>query len=614
MPGVTRVGRLDGRLRLARGISLLSVAAAFISIAFANEPANLAQWAALLAATSAAVVSLLVPRALRIVAAKLGGASASLEAITDARWQLEDKSQVYRQLLDAQQALILRRDRNGRIVFANRAFCAAFGIEATYIVDSAFGPEVLEVEPVSADDIADTKALELTRTRDGDRWIAWEHTTDINAAGEPERQSVGRDVTKERETEVELKEARDQAETANRAKSRFLAAMSHEIRTPMNGILGMASLLRDTPLSDEQQTYMRAIEESAQALVVLIDEILDFSKIEAGKLVLASDIFSVHGCVSRALELLGPQAAAKGLNFTCGIAADVPELVRGDEIRVRQIVLNLLSNAVKFTESGSVEVRVFTVHGRGRKSSGTHVAVEVKDTGIGFSPDVMRRIFEEFEQGELNAARREGGTGLGLAISRRLARAMGGDILAEGELGAGAKFTAILKLADVAAPESPPGMAPVAPHAVADAAAAGLKVLIVEDNAINALIARRVIERAHGTAVVVADGLAAVEAVERTFETGTRPFDIILMDVFMPVLDGFEATKAIKAMHAPKSGSRKAPPIIALTANAFPEDRQRCLAAGMDDYLAKPFDAAHLRDLLLRWRPGTVSADAITAA
>ncbi len=613
--GVAHIADAESRLRLAARLALVSVVAAFASIALSSLPATLSQWLALAAGTTAAVVSLLLPSALRVTATQLGGASLSLEAITDARWQLEDKAQVYRHLLDAQQALIVRRDRNGRIIFANKAYCATFGIESTHIIESTFSPEVLAIEPESGNGVAATQTFELTRTRDGDRWIAWEHATDINVTGEQERQSVGRDVTDLREAEAELTEARDQAEAANRAKSRFLAAMSHEIRTPMNGILGMASLLRDTPLSEEQQTYMRAIEESAQALVVLIDEILDFSKIEAGKLVLASEVFSIHTCISRAMELLGPQAAAKGLKFGCSISSDVPPLVRGDEMRVRQVVLNLLSNAVKFTEVGAIEVRVFTVHGRGRKSGGTHVAIEVKDTGIGFSPDVMRRIFEEFEQGELDTKRREGGTGLGLAISRRLARAMGGDILAEGEIGIGAKFTAILKLANVAAPsEALPEAEQPLPDAAPEGAAAGLRVLIVEDNAINALIARRVIERSAGAAFVATDGLAAVEAVERTFEPGARTFDLILMDIFMPVLDGFEATKAIKAMHASKSGSRKVPPIIALTANAFPEDRQRCLAAGMDDYLAKPFDAAHLRDVLVRWRPVAAVGDAITAA
>lgn len=427
-----------------------------------------------------------------------------------------------------------------------------------------------------------------------------EDTTDANWRASDEAHSMR-----------ELIAAREEAVASSRAKSRFLAQMSHEFRTPMTGILGMASLLSDTKLSDEQKSYLTAVEQSAQALLTLVDDILDTSKIEAGKVALTAHAFSIEACVASAIELLTPLAAAKGLTISLTVSPDVPAHVSGDERRVRQIVLNLLSNAVKFTSTGGVTVRVsFADAGEGAEPN---VTIAVADTGPGLSQSELGRLFGEFEVAGPAYARRDDSSGLGLALSRKLARAMGGDIRAESTLGEGATFTVVLVL-----PRAEAGQLGQPLERGGDIAGeldmSGLRVLIAEDNPISALLARRVVERADGLPTVVADGRAAIDAVSAALDAGGGGFDLILMDVLMPDIDGFQATAAIRDRYARDAESRSAPPIIALTANAFAEDRQRCLDAGMDDYLAKPFDAGHLRGIVARWRPRRRSDTAASAA
>lgn len=526
--------------------------------------------------------------------AELQAANDRIEHLNDTRWQLAETQTRFRELLDSQTELIVRRDRDGRIVFANAAFCKAFGIALDDVRGNTYWPPVIQSLSSQACDAGGTRRIESLQTVCGSRWFEWEQLR-VAAADEPgDIQYVGRDVTEALRLESELRDARDQADAANRAKSRFLAAMSHEIRTPMNGILGMVSLIQETHLSDEQQAYTRAIDLSAKSLLALIDEILDFSKIESGKLQLSLAPFSLRGCVASALELMQPNAARRGNALSHTIDDDVPLLMLGDAVRLRQIILNLVSNAVKFTENGTISVAV-------HRKTATQYALVVRDTGIGFSEETMRVLFHEFEQAEDLQGGRQDGTGLGLAISQRLARAMGGDITAVGVLGEGATFTATFNLSEyaqdgaTAAADEEAETTRLAQRSVRDTGAP--RILLAEDNDVNALLARRVCERAGCTVVVVKDGRAAVEAVAQSATQAGQAFNLILMDVFMPQLDGLEATRLIKA--APGD----CPPIIALTANAFADDRDRCLAAGMDDYLAKPFDVQQLQAVVQRWLP-----------
>lgn len=542
--------------------------------------------------------------------------AAGLEDVKDAHWELADRASQYRELLDVQRDFVVRRSADGRLVFANRAFCDAFGVRCEDLLGSTFEPPVLLEDELPEPSACNRRIVQLLRTQKGKRWIAWDVQEIKGEEGKTEFQGVGRDVTIERAIERELKEARNQAETASRAKSRFLATMSHEIRTPMNGILGMISLMRDTQLDAEQRTCARIVEDSTRALLNLIDDILDFSKIEAGKLDLASKAFSLKACVAQAMQLLAPGAAAKRLSFTSTVTNDVPEWVQGDEMRVRQIVLNLLSNAVKFTEKGGIGVCLSLADGQDVGKGQCAITIKVTDTGVGFPREFMARLFDEFEQSDTTAGRHPGGTGLGLAISKRLARAMGGDIFAETNSEEGTSFTAILRFDVAERPDSysPIAAAPRLPLAcdanlALDMAAvcnvgAGFNVLIAEDNPINALLARKIVARAGGSSTIVGDGRLAIAAVWETLQRRQPAFDLILMDVLMPGVDGLMAAKSIKELFKERKHSGLVcPPIVALTANAFAEDRERCYAAGMDDYLAKPFEAHQLHDVLLRWMP-----------
>ncbi|OKO71927.1 PAS domain-containing hybrid sensor histidine kinase/response regulator [Bradyrhizobium sp. NAS96.2] len=664
---------------------------------------------------------------LRLMRRRLRTIAMHNEAMADRNWELQEAEQRASTLFEAQDDLIVLRDLDGRITYANDAYCALAQIARGELIGSTATLKVLEQGDTALESNGTKVYDQKIQGPLGPRWIAWREGLVRNDAGAPaEMQSVGRDVTDRTESEHALTEARDQADAANRAKSRFLAMASHEIRTPLNGIIGMSGLLMDTQLTPEQMTYVKAVKTSGDALMALIEELLDYSKIEAGKIDLEHRAFALSGLIEDITELLAPRAQTKGIEIAAYVDERLPMQVTGDAARLRQVLLNLAGNAIKFTATGGVALIV---------EPGiwpNEISFLVRDTGIGIAPEAQQRIFREFEQADDRIARSYGGTGLGLSISDRIVKRMGGRITLASTPGSGSTFEVSIPLTAADTGEANSFTAPdlagqsimlVAPHSIeaslisrrlqrwgaqtcivsdanvaeallperswhtvlidhmlgpqtmeafataarihathrivmvtpstrqdlaasetamftgylvkplrasslaarltaspeiaapslvsetvtepAPAAAPaappdkGLSILVAEDNEINALLMRSLLTRLGHNVVITTNGEQAMESWLSARSAGT-PYDIVLMDIQMPRLNGIETTKQIRAQEssglAGQSGRRT--PILALTANTLVEDRNACFEAGMDGFLIKPLDREKLEEAL----------------
>ena len=487
-------------------------------------------------------------------------------------------------------------DLRGNIQFVNDAFCRMFGFEKARVLGRSFKDlqhpdrhaQTLEIfssvyrtgEPVRSYE------YQVSSTLFVDQSISLER----DDSGRPVAfLSIFRDCTARKQAEEATARARAAAESANRAKSEFLANMSHEIRTPMNGIIGMTELALDGPLTPPQAECLDMIRSQAASLLTIVNDILDFSKIESRRVELESVPFTLSHAIDEVVRPLAMRAREKGITLGSSIAASVPARIVGDPVRLKQILTNVIGNAVKFTEEGSVTLEVTVQHAE----DGRHILhLLVSDTGIGIPPEKRSAIFEPFRQVDGSMTRRFGGTGLGLAISSTLAELMGGRIKVESTPGGGSTFD--IAIPAVAAPPNVRTESAVSAEVAATARrmvtpVKAARILIAEDNIINQRVAAALLTKRGHTVTVVNNGREAVDVLQR------EPFDLVLMDVQMPEMDGFEATAAIRERER-DTGRRIR--IVAMTAHAMSGDRERCLAAGMDGYLSKPIDQRSLFDVV----------------
>jgi PAS domain S-box-containing protein len=719
--GVRDAGDAQPRAWHVHGLVAFGVAALLLGwLAYATRAAPLLILSLLFLGVMALVAAAAMPRRAPVEppAVEESPTVQQMEELADRMWEMQESEQRFYGLLETLGDLVVHRDRDGRILYANRVMGELMECDTRDLVDKTLGELGIDIGLVPEAGFAEGERLSSTDVavhgKGGLRWFSWTELSLRDSEDSISHWAIARDITARKRAETALVNARERAEQASFAKSRFLATVSHEIRTPMNGIMGMATLLADTKLSAEQRTYVGAISTSASALLALIEDLLDYSKIEAGRLEIEPQRMSVRELVESVVELMAARAFAKSIGIGCHIAPDVPNSIVADPGRLRQILLNLLGNAIKFTEEGGVLVTVTTATHEGKRT----VAFKVDDTGPGLEKSALERIFQEFEQADTSSTRKHGGAGLGLAITRRLVDAMNGAIAVESAPGEGAAFTVHLPLVE---PEGVTEEAVLAlkgwdvailtPHAVEGEALAmtvrahggkarvfegeksalsllrrrkaafdviiidaaledetggllgrlrrkglragqaltliaptdrgrlskfrangysafiarpardrtllrlllntqvaeerpvgeerarrerrradggGLRVLVAEDNEINAMLARVTLTKAGHKVAVVTNGRAAVDALARP----TRDYDVVLMDLHMPVMDGLNATVQIRR-YEEETGLPPVP-IVILSADGQEKTRHSALEHGATGFITKPLDPDRL--------------------
>ena len=532
------------------------------------------------------------------------------EDITDS-YQAENalrlSEEKYRTIIDNMELGLMEMDLDQRVLYVNPTYCAILGYSQQELKGRPLPPSLIPPESAAFLDkqlqkrrqgISNSYQISIVTKSGETKWLfsgaAPLYDQDHRVVGTI---AVGLDITAQKQMEERLREAKELAEQSARAKEQFLANMSHEIRTPMNAILGMSQLLAKTPLAAQQSNYLHAITTSAENLLVIINDILDLSKLESGKMTLEQVGFNANRLCEQVKKTLLYKAEEKGLALTVKVSSLVPDVVLGDPYRVTQILLNLASNAVKFTEKGevSIECEVIRFH-----QGAVELGFSVRDTGIGIDPEYLQRIFQEFSQEDPSITRQFGGTGLGLSISRSLARLMNSEIVIESVKNQGTDTSFIVPL-PIGTVEDLPHRRPVS--GISPQELRGKRILLVEDNEYNRLMAKAFLLNSHLNVTEAENGQAALDCV------GQQAFDLILMDVQMPVMDGFEATRHLR------EDLGLTLPIIALTASAISGEKERCLAAGMDDYLTKPFYEDELLQLLCNWLlPVASPGEAVAAA
>jgi two-component system, sensor histidine kinase and response regulator len=541
-----------------------------------------------------------IERDINGLAVRISGTSIDITELKRATLQAEHSEGVLKTIMDLLPQRVFWKDRQGRYLGVNRNFKLDAGIDdivgktdqdlpttqSQADLFQSWDGRIMETQQPVIDVLEQT-----TRGRDGRSvWLRASKVPLIDAHGEAWGVlGTYQDVTSFKLAEAELIKARNTAEAASKAKSEFLATMSHEIRTPLNGVIGFTEMLLDTRLGDEQRSFAATIRDSGKSLLTIIDDILDFSRVEAGHVSVERSRIDAKQIARDVFTLLRSRAAEKKLELDVHWPAAVSSNIIADPGRLRQVLSNLVSNAIKFTETGRVTIRAYG-------DCDGMLRIEVEDTGIGIAPEQLERLFRKFTQADSSTTRRYGGTGLGLAISKQLVELMGGRIGAHGRPGSGSTFWFTLPFAqrsEATGTNKALTLDTRCPQSAIDSAGSGrVRVLVVEDHAVNRMLATRLLKKFGCEVEIAENGLVACE------QTARKPYDLVFMDCQMPEMDGFEATRTIRSREL-ETGRHL--PIVALTANAMSEDRERCLDAGMDDYIPKPYSAADFERTLSRW-------------